>query len=84
MISKGATNGDTTISRKRYSREECMVITTPTNLVGPTLGFGPNDLEGVSTPHFDALVIRTHISNFDVDILYWSALEQMGVKIEDL
>lgn len=27
-------------------------------MTGPVLGFGPNDLEGVTTPHSDALVIK--------------------------
>lgn len=49
----------------------------------------------MATRHSDALVIRALIPNFNVsrvfldpgssvDILYWSALEQMGVKMEDL
>lgn len=95
MISRGSTSGDPNQPRKCHSQEECMAITQLEALTGLVLGFDLNDLEGVFTRHSDALVLQDTIANFDidrvfvdtcssVDILYWSALEQMDIKIEDL
>lgn len=33
---------------------------------GPVLRFGPQDLEGVITPHNDALVIRATVTYYEV------------------
>lgn len=89
MIFGGATNMDSNRSRKRHSWEECLVVTAPNDWTRLILGFGPSDLEGVATPHSDALAIQVLIANFNVgrvfvdpgssvDILYWSVLEKMG------
>lgn len=34
------------------------------------IGFGPSDLEGVMTPHNDALVIRAIVANYDVTRIF--------------
>lgn len=61
---------------------------------GSVLGFGPNDLKGVIGPHNDALIIHALIANYNVgkvfmdtdssvNILYWTVLEQMEIKLVD-
>ncbi|XP_074560659.1 uncharacterized protein LOC141816830 [Curcuma longa] len=61
----------------------------------PIIGFGPQDLEGVETPHDDALVIKATIANYDisrvfvdtgssVNIIFKSAFDQMQIDLDDL
>lgn len=66
MISRGITHGDSNKAQKKYSQTECMVVRASKVELGPIIGFGPDDLEGVTTPHNDALVIQATIVNFDV------------------
>lgn len=66
MISGGATNRDSNRSRKCHSQEKCMVVNTLNDWTRPILGFIPSDLEGVVTPHSNALVILALIANFDI------------------
>ncbi|KAJ7974494.1 Beta-porphyranase [Quillaja saponaria] len=55
-----------------------------------TISFSDEDLQGVETPHDNALVINTNIANFSVnrvlidngsfaDIIYCNCFEQMGI-----
>lgn len=37
---------------------------------GPVISFGPQDIQGVSTPYNDALVIQAKIANYEVRRLF--------------
>lgn len=67
MISRDVTDGDSNQKLKRNGQTECMVVRALEVESGPVLGFGPDDLEGVTTPHNDALVVQTTMTNYDVD-----------------
>lgn len=54
------------IGHKKDSRNECMVIKITEAELGPVIGLGHSDLERVTTPHNDALVIRATMANYDV------------------
>lgn len=95
MISRGATDGDSNRTQKRYSRADCMVVRALEVESKPILGFEPNDLEEFADPHNDTLVIRATVANFDVarvfvdagslvNALFWTTKKQMGISIDDL
>lgn len=63
--------------------------------VGPTISFRPKDLEVVSIPHTNALVICATIANYDmaqvfvdtgssIDILFKNIFDQMQVELIEL
>ncbi|XP_074559865.1 uncharacterized protein LOC141815896 [Curcuma longa] len=96
MITGGATDGDSNRARKAYSRQlEVCGVTGGSQSTGPIIGFGPQDLEGVETPHDDALVIKATIANYEisrvfvdtdssVNIIFMSAFKQMQIDMDDL
>lgn len=65
VISGGVTNRDSNRARKDYSQqlESHRVGSRQSYGEEPTLRFGPEDLEGVVTPHYDVLVLQTTITN---------------------
>ncbi|XP_074576197.1 uncharacterized protein LOC141832624 [Curcuma longa] len=63
IIASGPTDGDSNRSRKAHGRRLEMYNV---NTSRPSINFGPQDLEGVTVPHNDALVIRATIVNYDV------------------
>ncbi|XP_073045532.1 uncharacterized protein [Primulina eburnea] len=65
MISGGATDGDSNRARKARGRRECLEVDNKRR-DEPIISFGPEDLQGVSLPHNDALVIQARIANYDV------------------
>ncbi|XP_074577531.1 uncharacterized protein LOC141833939 [Curcuma longa] len=96
MITGGATDGDSHRARKAHSRqlEVCGVGKGPRE-EGPIIGFGPQDLEGVETPHDDALVVHATIANYNVarvfvdtgssvNIIFLKAFAQMQIDKADL
>ncbi|XP_074574636.1 uncharacterized protein LOC141831105 [Curcuma longa] len=96
MITGGATDGDSNRARKAHSRQlEVCGVGGGSRGNGPTMGFGPQDLEGVETPHDDALVIKATIANYDisrvfvdtgssVNIIFKKAFDQMQIDEADL
>ncbi|XP_074579125.1 uncharacterized protein LOC141835651 [Curcuma longa] len=96
MITGGATDGDSNRARKAHSRQlEVCGVAGGSRGDGPIIGFGPQDLEGVETPHDDALVIKATIANYDisrvfvdtgssVNIIFKSAFNQMQIDLDDL
>ncbi|XP_022881079.1 uncharacterized protein LOC111398400 [Olea europaea var. sylvestris] len=89
-----ASGGDSNIGRKQYARQ---YMTTPKAHHGDLedITFGMKDLEGVSFPHDDALVISTIVANFEVkrilidngsaaNILSHEAFTKMGISPEQL
>ncbi|XP_074591721.1 uncharacterized protein LOC141847563 [Curcuma longa] len=97
MIAGGATDGDSNRARKAHGRrlETYSVNTGRRADLGPNISFGPQDLEGVDTPHDDALVIRATIANYDVarvfvdtgssvNVLYKEAFDRMQLDEGDL
>ncbi|XP_074578608.1 uncharacterized protein LOC141835080 [Curcuma longa] len=96
MITGGATDGDSNRARKTYSRQlEVCSVTESSQSTGSIIGFGPQDLEGVETPHDDALVIKATIANYEisrvfvdtgssVNIIFMSAFKQMQIDMDDL
>ncbi|XP_074559155.1 uncharacterized protein LOC141815099 [Curcuma longa] len=96
MITGGATDGDSNRTRKAYSRQlEVCGVAGGNQGTGPIIGFGPQDLEGVETPHDDALVIKATIANYEisrvfvdtgssVNIIFMSAFKQMQIDMDDL
>ncbi|XP_074559159.1 uncharacterized protein LOC141815103 [Curcuma longa] len=96
MITGGTTDGDSNRARKAYVRQlEVCGVAAGSRGDGPTIGFGPQDLEGVETPHDDALVITATIANYDVsrvlvdtgssvNIIFKKAFDQMHIDEDDL
>ncbi|XP_074569823.1 uncharacterized protein LOC141826469 [Curcuma longa] len=96
MIAGGATDGDSHRARKAHSRQlEVYGVTGGSQSTEPIIGFGPQDLEGVETPHDDALVIKATIANYEisrvfvdtdssVNIIFMSAFKQMQIDMDDL
>lgn len=78
--------------RKAYSRRlKSYVLGTNYRVEeDPVISFEPTNLEGVTTPHEDALVIRATITNYDIarvfmdlggsiNILFKEAFNQMQI-----
>lgn len=72
-----------------------MTVSEATTLSGMILGFSSRDLKGVAIPHNDTLVIHSTISNYKVarvfvdvessaNVLFYTTLERMGIKVENL
>ncbi|XP_073033128.1 uncharacterized protein [Primulina eburnea] len=93
MISGGAADGDSGRARKAHERRlENFEISKGEDLPqDPIIGFGPEDLRGVVTPHNDALVVTATIANYDVarifidngssvNVLFKSTLDQMKLE----
>ncbi|XP_074560828.1 uncharacterized protein LOC141817025 [Curcuma longa] len=90
MIAGGPTDGDSNRARKAHGRrlETYSIGTNRKTYTGPDISFGPQNLEGVDTPHDDTLVIRATIANYDVarvfvdtgssvNVLYKEAFDRM-------
>ncbi|XP_074569642.1 uncharacterized protein LOC141826298 [Curcuma longa] len=97
MIAGGPTDGDSNRARKAHGRQlETYSIGTNRSIEpSPAIYFGPQDLEGVATPHDDALVIRATIANYDVarvfvdtgssvNVLYKDAFDRMQIDGDEL
>ncbi|XP_073030703.1 uncharacterized protein [Primulina eburnea] len=91
MISGGSTDGDSNRARKAHSRHESFGVDDAVRSEGPVISFGPRDLQGVSLPHNDALVIQAKMANYDirqvfvdsgssVNIIFQEALDQMNLE----
>lgn len=61
-------DGDSNRAKKAHSRQlESFAIGTKRKLVDdPVINFGLSDLEGVTIPHDDALVVQATITNYKV------------------
>ncbi|XP_073037911.1 uncharacterized protein [Primulina eburnea] len=77
MISGGSTDGDSNRARKAHSRYESFGVDDAVRSEGPVISFGPRDLQGVSLPHNDALVIQAKVANYDIRR---EALDQMNLE----
>lgn len=62
---------------------------------GPVIDFGPRDLEGVSTPHNDGLIMSAIVTNYEVtwvsidsdnwiNMFFREALKWMAMGMPDL
>ncbi|XP_073017975.1 uncharacterized protein [Primulina eburnea] len=91
MISGGSTDGDSNRARKAHSRHKSFGVDDAVRSEGPVISFGPRDLQGVSLPHNDALVIQEKVANYDirrvfvdsgssVNIIFQEALDQMNLE----
>ncbi|XP_073035211.1 uncharacterized protein [Primulina eburnea] len=91
MISGGSTDGDSNRARKAHSRHESFGVENTVRSEGPVISFGPRDLQGVSLPHNDALVIQAKVANYDirrvfvdsgssVNVIFLEALDQMNLE----
>ncbi|XP_073035186.1 uncharacterized protein [Primulina eburnea] len=91
MISGGSTDGDSNRARKAHSRQESFGVEDVGRDEGPVISFGPRDLQGVSLPHNDALVIQAKVANYDVrrvfidsgssvNIIFQEVLDQMNLE----
>ncbi|XP_073041770.1 uncharacterized protein [Primulina eburnea] len=91
MISGGSTDGDSNRARKAHSPHESFGVDDAVRSEGPVISFGPQDLQGVSLPHNDALVIQAKVANYDirrnfvdsgssVNIIFQEALDQMNLE----
>ncbi|XP_073298445.1 uncharacterized protein [Primulina huaijiensis] len=91
MIYGGSTDGYSNRARKAWSRRELLGISSMGGEEKPTNSFGPQDLQGVSLHHNDALVIQAKITNYDirrvfvdsgssVNVIFQGALDQMDLK----
>ncbi|XP_073056855.1 uncharacterized protein [Primulina eburnea] len=74
---------------KARSRRECLEV-DGRRRDEPVISFGPEDLQGVSLPHNDALVIQARVANYDVlrvfvdngssvNVIFKEALVQMDL-----
>ncbi|XP_022850727.1 uncharacterized protein LOC111372583 [Olea europaea var. sylvestris] len=89
-----ASGRDTNNGRKKYAKQ--LPVSSNTDLAHTEdITFGSKDLEGISFPHDDALVISAIIANFEVkrilvdngsaaNVLSYEALVQMGILVEQL
>lgn len=79
-------DGNSNRTWKRHNRVEWMVVSALEVESGPVIGFGLGDLEGVTTPYSNALIIRATMANYDIarifvdvdsliNVLFWEALE---------
>ncbi|XP_073057035.1 uncharacterized protein [Primulina eburnea] len=91
MISGGSTDGDSNRARKAHSRHESFGVEDVVRDEGPVISFGSRDLQGVSLPHNDALVIQAKVANYDirrvfidsgssVNIIFQEVLDQMNLE----
>ncbi|XP_073049605.1 uncharacterized protein [Primulina eburnea] len=91
MISGGSTDGDSNRARKAHSRHESFGVEDVVRDEGPVISFGPRDLQGVSLPHNDALVIQAKVANYDIrwvfidsgsslNIIFQEVLDQMNLE----
>lgn len=85
MIAGGSTDGDSNRARKAHGRrlETCNIDTDRSSKTGPSISFGPEDLEGVVAPHDDALVIRATIANYDVARVFIDTGSSVNVLFKD-
>ncbi|KAL2542498.1 Uncharacterized protein Adt_03476 [Abeliophyllum distichum] len=90
IVGGSAGRGDSRNSRKGYARSLQVNSIGASSKFGRSITFNDDDLEGVSLPHDDALVITGDIANFDVrrvlvdtgsaaNVMSWEAFK--GVKI---
>ncbi|XP_073049653.1 uncharacterized protein [Primulina eburnea] len=88
---KDSADGDSNRARKVHSRYESFGVEDAARDEGPVIIFGPRDLQGVSLPHNDALVIQAKVANYDirrvfvdsgssVNIIFQEALDQMNLE----
>ncbi|XP_073061722.1 uncharacterized protein [Primulina eburnea] len=90
MIFGGSTDGDSNRARKARGKRDFLEVkgARKNELV---ISFGPNDLQGVSLPHNDVLVIQARVSNYDVlrifmdsgssvNVIFKEALVQMDLQ----
>ncbi|XP_074561341.1 uncharacterized protein LOC141817607 [Curcuma longa] len=96
MITGGTTDGDSHRARKARSRQlEVYGVGSGKKEDVPILGFGPQDLEGVETPHNDALVISAVIANYtisrvfvdtgsSVNVIFKKAFDQLQIDEAEL
>ncbi|XP_073067275.1 uncharacterized protein [Primulina eburnea] len=91
MISRGSTDGDSNRARKAHSRHESFGVDDAVKGEGPVISFGPRDLQGISLPYNDALVIQAKVANYDirrvfvdsgssVNVIIQEALDQMNLE----
>lgn len=91
MISGGSTDEDSNRARKAWSRVESLGIGSRSREEGPTISFGPKDLEDVATPHNDALVIHARVANHEVrrifgdsgssvNVIFMEVFDQMSIQ----
>ncbi|XP_022859172.1 uncharacterized protein LOC111379964 [Olea europaea var. sylvestris] len=89
-----ASGGDSNSGRKQYSRQYVLASGMPHGKL-EDITFGTGDLEGVSLPHDDALVISAIVANFEVkrilvdngsaaNILSQEAFAKMGISSHQL
>jgi ribonuclease HI len=94
IVGGTASGGDSNSGRKQYARQYQSVSTVDLG-AADDITFGSRDLEGVSFPHDDALVITAIIANFEVkrilvdngsaaNVLSHEAFVQMGISSEQL
>ncbi|XP_022886718.1 uncharacterized protein LOC111402570 [Olea europaea var. sylvestris] len=89
-----ASGGDSNSGRKQYARQYTLASGMPHGKLEDVI-FGTRDLEGISLPHDDALVISAIVANFEVkrilvdngsaaNILSQEAFAKMGISSQQL
>ncbi|XP_022854654.1 uncharacterized protein LOC111375963 [Olea europaea var. sylvestris] len=89
-----ASDGDTSSGRKKYTRQHAHTTRESSDEV-KDITFGARDLEGISYPHNDALVVSAVVANFEVrrilvdngsaaNILSQEAFAKMGISPKQL
>ncbi|XP_074592499.1 uncharacterized protein LOC141848374 [Curcuma longa] len=95
MIVGCSTDDDSNRARKAHGRRLEAYSISSGSAPDPSIQFGPQDLEGISLPHDDALVIRATIANYDVarifvdtgssvNVLYKDAFDRMQIDQDQL
>lgn len=70
MISGGSTDGDSNRARKAWSRVKSLGVGSRSRDEDPVIKFGQKDLEDVTVPHNDALVIHDMVANYEVQMVF--------------
>ncbi|XP_022858494.1 uncharacterized protein LOC111379363 [Olea europaea var. sylvestris] len=89
-----ASGGDSNSGRKQYAQQYALASGMPHGKL-EDITFGTRDLEGVSLPHDDALVISAIVANFEIkrilvdngsaaNILSQEAFAKMGISSQQL
>lgn len=72
MIVGGSTDKDSSQAQKTHGRrlKSYEIDTKSLTKISPSINFETQDLEGIATPHGDALVIQVVICNYNVEHLH--------------
>lgn len=86
MILGGATDGDSELACKAHGRamESFQISCEVTHAHELVISFGLKDLQGIVTPHSDALVVTATIANNDVARIFIDTSSSVNVLFKEV